>query len=260
MASAGDRVFYTDAQDTLAVTDGTTEGTQRLHTWGDNGQSGSVLIFRLATAGGLAFLMVAAPRATGAEMWVSDGTHEGTNLLADINPGSTSARPDWLTPLGSRMFFVADDGRHSRELWRSDGTERGTVRITNLDARQVRDLTACRGRIYFTTVDESRATLWVSDGRRGSYQRLASLPGSLGYQHRPRGLTCMPGGLLFAVDDGLHGFEPWTWVEGADNAVLHDLMPGAKSSRPAHFTRVGDKIYMRARDGVHGHELWVITP
>jgi ELWxxDGT repeat protein len=204
--------------------------------------------------------MVSAPYAIGAEMWVSDGTREGTRLLTDINPGPASANPQWLTPMGSRMFFVADDGRHGRELWRSDGTARGTIKLTDLDARQVRDLTACRGRLYFTTVEENSATLWVSDGQPDGDQRLASLPGRLGYQHRPRGLTCMPGGLLFAVDDGVHGLEPWTWTEGAVKVELHDLMPGAKSSRPARFTRVGDKIYLRARDGVHGHELWVASP
>ena len=259
LVRAGDRVFFVDIQSILWVSDGTTEGTQRLHTWGHNGQTGSVLAMQLATAGRLAFFNVQSPMATGDEMWISDGTAEGTHMLKDINPGPPSARPAWLTPRGSRMFFVADDGKHRREVWRSDGTARGTVRITNLDARQVGHVTACRGEIYFITADESGTALWASDGRRGDYERLAPLPGGLGYQDRLRGLTCMPGGLLFAVDDGEHGLEPWTWMEGADHPVLHDLMPGAKSSRPAEFTRVGNKIYLRARDGVHGQELWVVT-
>ncbi len=93
VASIGNRVFYTDGQDTLAVTDGTTEGTHRLHTWDANVQYGSVLIYRLATAGGLAFLMVAAPRATGAEMWVSDGTPRGHPPVDGHQPRAIQRSP-----------------------------------------------------------------------------------------------------------------------------------------------------------------------
>jgi ELWxxDGT repeat protein len=259
LVRAGDVVFFADIQSQLWVSDGTTEGTQRLHTWGDNGQNGSVLVMQLATAGARAFFNVQSPLATGDEMWVSDGTVEGTQVLKDINPGPASARPAWLTRMGSQMFFVANDGKHGRELWRSDGTAAGTTRLSDQPMPQLRDVTRCRDRLYFITLNEASAALWSTDGTAGHVERVADLPGHAGsWRDRTKGLTCMPGGLLFTANDGVHGREPWTWAEGSDTALLHDLLPGAESSHPAHLTRAGDKTYLRATDGVHGHELWVV--
>src|SRR5512133_2755343 len=49
-----------------------------------------------------AIIFVANDGVNGVELWKSDGTPEGTVLLQDINPGSSSSAPDSLTLLGSR--------------------------------------------------------------------------------------------------------------------------------------------------------------
>jgi ELWxxDGT repeat protein len=72
------------------------------------------------------------------ELWISDGTAEGTRLVRDINPGGNrqanvaSSAPMFLTPVGDVVYFTADDGRTGRELWRTDGTTRGTYLVANL--------------------------------------------------------------------------------------------------------------------------------
>lgn len=72
------------------------------------------------------------------ELWISDGTTEGTRLVRDIFPGGNSAgntassAPALLTPAGGIVYFTADDGRTGRELWRTDGTTRGTWLVANL--------------------------------------------------------------------------------------------------------------------------------
>jgi len=58
----------------------------------------------------------------GQELWVSDGTAEGTLLVGDIKPGLDSAPPERITHLNSLLFFTADDGFHGRELWALDLT------------------------------------------------------------------------------------------------------------------------------------------
>jgi ELWxxDGT repeat protein len=68
----------------------------------------------------------------GVELWVTDGTAEGTRRLRDLQPGPGSSNPDGLTALGSRVFFTADGGTNGRELWESDGTPRGTRRLTDI--------------------------------------------------------------------------------------------------------------------------------
>jgi len=68
----------------------------------------------------------------GFELWVTDGTPDGTVLLLDINPGSESSWPQNFAVVGDRLFFDADDGTHDRELWVTDGTPEGTVLVKDI--------------------------------------------------------------------------------------------------------------------------------
>ena len=38
-----------------------------------------------------------------------------------------------------------------------------------------------------------------------------------------------------------------------------DIAPGAQSSSPGLFRRVGPRLFFAADDGVHGSELWAIS-
>jgi ELWxxDGT repeat protein len=59
----------------------------------------------------------------GFQLWRSDGTASGTQMVKDIpgNFGSGGSYPGNLTNVGGTLFFAATDG-----LWRSDGTPGGT--------------------------------------------------------------------------------------------------------------------------------------
>ena len=43
----------------------------------------------------------------GIELWVTDGTEEGTQLFADINPGALRSSPQSFKVAGGLLFFVA---------------------------------------------------------------------------------------------------------------------------------------------------------
>ena len=62
----------------------------------------------------------------GTELWVTDGTPQGTRLVLDIRPGLGSSELANFTAAGDKLFFTAEDGIHGRELWVSDGTAAGT--------------------------------------------------------------------------------------------------------------------------------------
>ncbi len=74
----------------------------------------------------------------GGELWVSDGTTEGTQLVKDILPGSGNSyggsspgyygapSPRYLTEFNNKLYFEARDGENGGELWVSDGTTDGT--------------------------------------------------------------------------------------------------------------------------------------
>ena len=68
----------------------------------------------------------------GNELWVSDGTAEGTQLLIDLNPGTSysnyykSSNASNFTEFNDKLYFTANDGENGNELWVSDGTAEGT--------------------------------------------------------------------------------------------------------------------------------------
>lgn len=66
---------------------------------------------------------------SGLELWRSDGTAQGTQLVVDILPGTDSSAPRLLTVHGSMLFFVANNPTPS--LWKTDGTAAGTKLISN---------------------------------------------------------------------------------------------------------------------------------
>lgn len=83
------------------------------------------------------FFVVGGSAATGDEMWISDGTAAGTQLLKDIHPG-TGSGVDLTTNFSylysnSDFFFAATDGVHGNELWRTNGTETGTTMVQDIN-------------------------------------------------------------------------------------------------------------------------------
>ena len=53
----------------------------------------------------------------GKELWVTDGTENGTSLFADVEPGSSASYPDNLMASSDHLFFVAEQGFNDYELW-----------------------------------------------------------------------------------------------------------------------------------------------
>jgi ELWxxDGT repeat protein len=70
----------------------------------------------LTTAGGSLFF--SAEDASGRELWSSDGTEAGTELVQDINPGAGNSYPYHLTDVNGTLFFAADDG-NGYDLWKT---------------------------------------------------------------------------------------------------------------------------------------------
>lgn len=68
----------------------------------------------------------------GRELWRTDGTGTGTQLVKDIHAGRAGGVSSSLTAAGDLVYFVADDGQHGREVWRSDGTEVGTFLLKDI--------------------------------------------------------------------------------------------------------------------------------
>jgi ELWxxDGT repeat protein len=149
----------------------------------------------------------------GEELWRSDGTPGGTQLVRDISPGAGSSQPRSLTVAGGKLFFIADDGVHGRELWVSDGTAFGTMMLRDImpgpDSSVPQQVTAVGTGVLFSAADPvSGRELWVSDGTPAGTRRLQDIaPGAL--PSSPMGFTVAGPLVYFAANDGTSGFELW---------------------------------------------------
>jgi ELWxxDGT repeat protein len=162
----------------------------------------------------------------GSELWKTDGTEDGTQLVRDINTvtpdpfgPSNPSNADYLTNVNGVLFFQANDGTHGAELWKSNGTEVGTT--------MVRD---------------------INPGLSGS---------------DPNGLVNLSGALYFSANDGVNGYELWRSRGTADTTKMpknEEIRPGTGSSTPQDLAVAGNSLYFSADNGTNGREPWYIGP
>ena len=118
----------------LWVSDGTAAGTFNLSGTGTPAGALSMNGLRVITAGSHAFF-VAYDDVTGTELYVTDGTVAGTNLVRDINPNTPpyaiSSDPNWFFVDGENIYFSISNGEGEDGVWFSDGTYAGTYPVSD---------------------------------------------------------------------------------------------------------------------------------
>lgn len=108
------------------------------------------------------------------EVWVTDGTVEGTHILKDINHTflyESSSHPKNLTPFGNGILFSAIKTNCTKySLYYSDGTEEGTVELHN-DLTIGNEWVEDNGKMYFSGKNDTYGDeLWCTDGTaEGTY-------------------------------------------------------------------------------------------
>lgn len=247
------RVFFAAEGDQdgeeLWVSDGTTAGTvlfkdlypgtyqQYGQTYPEDGRPN-----RLVVAGTNLFFAARSP--DGEELWVSDGTPDGTVQVADLYPGTNnSGSPQGLTPFGDRVVFGARDENGDYAVFSSDGTESGTAKLTLSDYSP--EISIHNGAIYFETDNH----LWKSDGTPGGTQILVRDILASGGQPL---ISC--GNLLFV--EGVNRFDSGTdlWVTDGTATGTQRI---SSIADPKYATCFNDRLYVSAEDATYGRELFV---
>jgi len=103
----------------LWKSDGTLEGTTLVKDINAGPVGSAANNIRQVTNDGWA-LLAASDGQGGVELWRTNGTAAGTQRLQDIAPGASSSNPTSFHSVGSRVFFVADNGSTGPELWSLD--------------------------------------------------------------------------------------------------------------------------------------------
>ncbi|HEY1013478.1 MAG TPA: hypothetical protein VGE07_12285 [Herpetosiphonaceae bacterium] len=196
-------------------------------------------------------LFFQATRGGRQELWRSDGTAAGTQLITADAPPLTE-----MVELNNILYAMNCSG--SCMLWRSDGTAAGTAPVVET----ARDLTlaASGDWLYFNRwTPETGAELWRSDGTAAGMQPVADLvPGPA--SGRAGALKPIQGSLFFWAHDAAEGWELWHTAGTAESTARHVVAPGPLhgSIRFGSPVVVGRRLLWSADDGATGNELWAI--
>lgn len=206
----------------------------------------------------------------GREVWSTDGTEAGTEMLIDLKPGyndGVAADPEF-TVLGDYLYFIGDFPGAGKEVLRTDGTEAGTEPVLDIypgtTTSNPSQLTVMDGILYFVARGSAAEgpELWRSDGTPGGTRMVKDIrPG--GVTSSIANITVVGNRLVFTAtdgtDDGAHGTELWS-SDGteAGTVLVKDITPGTASTTfvANSFTVVDNRVFFLANDG-SGVKLWV---
>lgn len=232
----------------LVVSDGTAAGTHTLST-------SFTALSSPASVGGKVYFSGSSTVAQRNELWVTDGTEAGTQVVADV------AADYGPYASGGKLFFVSQSGASSAQLWTSDGTAAGTVQVTDeTSTASVTNVTPFRGGVAFGAEDaDSRQQAWISDGTTAGTRALR-IPGV--DETAPDSFGVLGDTLFFT---GSHASPVSTLVAGTDelyasdgtDAGTHAVGSGLGDGTPRGWTAAGGKLYYLNEAGADGLQLYV---
>ncbi len=217
-------------------------------------------VYDVASVPGRIFFSATTGSDHNREMWVSDGTAEGTFLLKDVCPGPCDSDPKVLGSLNGVLSWAggSDDGWY---LWRSDGTRAGTFRLLEERLRvngefydQEPAFSLAGGFLYFVSSTGSRDTLWRTDGTRAGTQVVRTLDEGQVVETLLSDVE-----KIFLIVRLYPGFGDPTWsvwtTDGTAQGTrsIKTLDPGV---RPRSPQVAGGHLYVVAKNGTSGDEIW----
>ena len=219
-------------------------------------------------------LFFAASGEAGRELWVSDGTATGTQLLGDINFRSS---PENLTEANGKIYFSAEnDFSVGRELWVTDGTEAGTELVKNINtstsfpqSSDPEDFVEFNGKTYFSAYsDETGIELWETDGTEAGTELVKDInPTRATYDERratfsgssdPSNFAEFNGKLYFSTDDDFVPDQLWV-TDGteAGTQLVSDRISGSGSADIRDFATFNDRLYFSVANNSENADIWV---
>lgn len=162
----------------LYMTDGTQAGTEMIYEATDPNFTYPA---NLTVSGDLAYFS-ANTADYGIELWATDGTTSGTQLVKDITEGVESSTLSDFVDVNGTLYFTVKDSAGYENLWKSDGTAEGTVIAKDFslsrdaaNGTSLYPLVKVDKNYYFKVTDhanDSLASLWVLNGSTDRIQKV----------------------------------------------------------------------------------------
>ncbi|MBW7866687.1 MAG: T9SS type A sorting domain-containing protein [Brumimicrobium sp.] len=196
------------------------------------------------------------------EIWMTDGTASGTQMLKDIKPGIFSSDPQILYVDQDIFYFSADDGVNGVELWVSDGTPLGTKFLKNINpgsgGSNPRSFILFENNLFFVATNGINGyEIWQTDGTMSGTQLFKDInPGNA--SSNPNNFTILNNKLYFSANDDMNGMELWV-TDGTytGTTLVKDIRVGGGDSNPSNLVVWNNKIYFAANQLTDDNELWV---
>ena len=185
----------------------------------------------------------------GTELWKTDGTAAGTELVEDLRPGMYSGDPRYMVVFAGKLYFQSN-GNGVQELWSSDGTAAGTNAMPGFEAPE--NLTVSGGTLFFSAVTSANGReLWKSDGTPGGASLVKDILPGPDYSF-PSGLTEHAGRLWFRAGDQ---YSQALWSTDGTTAGTAKVQEFVPSAYLGGLRVAGGELFFVADDG-RGSELW----
>jgi trimeric autotransporter adhesin len=241
----------------LWKSDGTKEGTVFLHTINETyyySNGGKFEVTKTIALNDL-LIFVADDGVDNHEMWVSNGSKEGTFKLKEIRAGSEGSDPQYLTEFNGFIYFTANDGIHGYELWKTDGTPEGTELVIDIEpgssSGYPSNITNVNGNLYFSASDGTYYNQpWKSDGTAKGTGMIKIGDNSVDFI--PKNFVNLKGKVLFSVSGG-GSYTDGLWILNSKEDNTAELVKAIR--KPDEIVSDGTTAFFRA-DGGGGYELW----
>jgi ELWxxDGT repeat protein len=209
--------------------------------------------------------------ATGLEPWRSDGTTNGTTILADINPGTISSQINEISfaPFfGGNIFFTISNVAGKSGIWQCSyscflGCSALTVPTKIPNTKTAKNLfntfntTTSTFDLYFRDSIQSVKKMNISTNVITNIATF-SIPSM--YANKDYSFKDFNNSVYFSGYDAVNGVEMWKTDGTAAGTSLFKNINTTTGSNNSSFvynmTVCNNALYFGADDGVNGRELW----
>ncbi|MBK9633694.1 MAG: T9SS type A sorting domain-containing protein [Bacteroidetes bacterium] len=236
----------------------------------------SVLNYKQQNLEGKLLFLLEDYRNPKTQLWITDGTKNGTFFLKDVSQFSQFGITNFFM-LNSKLYFLIDG--EETALWETDGTTPGTKRVFSFCTYNG-GIDPCYSQysfnaynmpnnkaIFFVGTPGEDMEPWISDGTPLGTLPITILPGILPFNKGMalQGGEVLNGKLIFGADiNNAVGYEPYLCdgtVTGTTLLKNINQTTGNgyhnKHSRPSEFFQFNGKVFFNGNDGIKGEEIWV---
>ena len=191
----------------------------------------------------------------GQELWVSNGTPNGTYLLKDLNGVLGASLPCNFNATANTLFFMST-GNGDWELWKTDGTSSGTVLVKDINpnGNSVANVYSTvktyivNNEIYFKANDGvSDFQLWKSDGTANGTVKISNLPNGIHDE-----IAVSNGKIYF----GAYNDAYFSVYDVANNTVSTSNYPKFTYFNNEKYIFINDDMFYAGKDTILGMEIW----